>query len=200
MRKKEARQKTNWIYSNFILSLKYVANSKNYILFAFLLLLISVSFGFAFPSLFEKQVLKVIQELVKETEGLGTLQLISFIIFNNMKSAFFGLIFGVFFAIAPFTITLVNGYVLGFVMQKTISNGGIFVLWRLFPHGIFEIPAVLISIGLGLKLGMFLFNKDLRKKGFWNLVKISLKVFLLIIVPLLVIAGMIEGLLIVLLK
>ena len=186
----------NWIYSNFKISLEYLKESKNYILFAFLLFLVSVSFGLAFPSLFEKQVLKVVEELVKETQDLGTLELISFIIFNNMKSAFFGLIFGAVFGFIPFLITIVNGYVLGFVMNKSIFNEGIFILWRLLPHGIFEIPAVIISIGLGLELGMFLFSKKLRKKGFLELVKISLKVFLLIIIPLLVAAGIIEGLLI----
>lgn len=197
---KRGNKKKNWIYSNFILSLKYIKDSKNYILFASLLLLFSVIIGFAFPSLFEKQVLKVVEDLINQTEGLSGLGLINFIIFNNMKSAFFGLIFGVLFAIVPFIVTIVNGYVLGFVMNKSISVEGILVLWRLFPHGIFEIPAVLISIGLGLKLGTFLFNRKLRKIGFKRLIKISLKVFLLVIVPLLIIAGVIEGLLIWLLR
>src|SRR3990167_3251764 len=114
----------NWIYSNFKISLEYLKESKNYILFAFLLFLVSVSFGLAFPSLFEKQVLKVVEELVKETQDLGTLELISFIIFNNMKSAFFGLIFGAVFGFIPFLITIVNGYVLGFFMKEFLFYGG----------------------------------------------------------------------------
>ncbi|MDD5193982.1 MAG: stage II sporulation protein M [Candidatus Nanoarchaeia archaeon] len=200
MKKGVRKKKENWIYSNFKFSLRILIQSKNYVLFAFLLLLISTAFGFAFPNLFENQVLEIIKEILKQTEGLGTLEMVFFIIFNNLKSAFFGLIFGIGFGIVPFFMALSNGYVLGFVMNKSVLNGGILTLWKLFPHGVFEIPAVLISMGLGLRLGVFLFNKRLRQNGFKELVKSSLKIFLLIVIPLLVVAGIIEGLLIGLLK
>ena len=64
---------------------------------------------------------------------------------------------------------------------------GIFILWRLLPHGIFEIPAILISTSLGIRLGTDF-------KNFKKNLKSAIRVFLLIIVPLLVIAGIIEGL------
>ena len=60
-------------------------------------------------------------------------------------------------------------------------------------------PAVFISLGLGLKLGMFIFSKkpglELRKRFFE-----SLNVFLFIVVPLLIIAAIIEGILIFIFK
>ena len=73
------------------------------------------------------------------------------------------------------------------------------VLWRIFPHGIFELPAVFISLGLGLKLGTFIFQRNKLKafaEFFWN----SLRVFLFIVLPLLIIAAIIEGSLIFLLE
>jgi stage II sporulation protein M len=63
----------------------------------------------------------------------------------------------VFFAITPLVVLVVNGYVLGFVANKSVGSQGILVLWRLMPHGIFEIPAIIISIAVGIRLGMFLF-------------------------------------------
>ena len=33
-------------------------------------------------------------------------------------------------------------------------------LFRLLPHGIFELPAIFISLGLGLRFGMFIFQKE----------------------------------------
>jgi stage II sporulation protein M len=193
---RKENEKENWIYSNFKLSLKYFKESRNYILFALFLFFVSTAFGYVFPNLFEKQVLKIIEEIIKQTEGLGALELVRFIIFNNLKSSFLGLISGVLLGIIPFFIVVINGYVLGFVMEKSVSTEGVLILWRLFPHGIFEIPAVIISIGLGLKLGMFLFYKRRKKKEFWRWINNSFKVFLLVVIPLLVIAGIIEGLLI----
>jgi len=68
-------------------------------------------------------------------------------------------------------------------------------LWRILPHGIFELPAVFIALGMGLKFGGFIFQKEKIKslrEYFWN----SLRVFLFVVLPLLIIAGIIEGTLI----
>lgn len=188
----------NFVYRNFILSLKYLRNLKNYIFFSFILFLVASFVGFLFPGLFEEQVRKIVEELIKQTEGLGFLGLIRFIIFNNMNSSFIALFFGIFFGVVPLIITIINGYVLGFVANKVVALEGILILWKLFPHGIFELPAVLISIALGLRLGMFLFiyRGRNKKKEFWRWLKDSLRVFVFIVIPLLVIAGIVEGILI----
>jgi len=229
---------TELFYGNFISSIKDLGKIKNYFLFSLILFILIAVIGFFYPVFFQEQVLNVIKDLIKQTEGLGSVELTGFIIFNNLKSSFFGIIFGIFLGIVPLGIIIVNGYVLGFVANKTVEAGGIFILWRLFPHGIFEIPAVIISVGAGLMIGIsfikdciLFFNKKiskfnlyflilisiiffpisfiialifnlkykiLRKKLYFNL-KIAFKIFLFIVIPLLVIAGLIEGLLIYLL-
>lgn len=184
-----------FVYENFKSSLKSLKKVKNYIIFSLVLFFISGVIGSAFPKIFERQVLELIKQLVAQTEGLNGIELIAFVIFNNIKSAFFGLAFGVFFAIIPVGILLMNGYVLGFVINKTVAFQDIFVLWRLAPHGIFEIPAILISIGFGIRLGLFLFiyHGKNKKKEFWEWIKEAARIFIFIIIPLLVIAGIIEG-------
>ncbi|HIG94145.1 MAG TPA: stage II sporulation protein M [Nanoarchaeota archaeon] len=175
-------------------SLNYIKESKN-----FIYIVIGIFFFFAFigffiptPDSISEQLLKFIQELMEKTAGMNQWELIQYIFLNNLQSSFFGLVLGVFFGIFPIITTIVNGYILGFVSIKVVSVEGIFVLWRLFPHGIFELPAVFISLGLGLKFGSFIFQKkkfDSLKDYFVN----SLRVFFFIVFPLLVIAAIIEG-------
>ncbi|MEK6859459.1 MAG: stage II sporulation protein M [Nanoarchaeota archaeon] len=187
-----------FVYGNFKSSLKSLKKIKKYIIFSLILFFMSVIIGYSFPKIFEKQVLELIKQLIEQTKGLNSFELIAFIISNNIKSAFYGLVFGVFFAIVPAVILLVNGYVLGFVANKTVASQSIFTLWRLTPHGVFEIPAILISIGFGIRLGLFLFiyNKKNKKKEFLEWLKEAARIFIFIVIPLLVIAGIIEGILI----
>ncbi len=186
-----------FVYKNFKLSLDYLKKTKNYFWFSLILFFCIGIFGYLFPVFFEEQILKIISELIEKTEDLGGLQLIKFIFINNLKSGFFAMIFGIFLGIVPFIVVIMNGYVLGFVANKTISIEGILVLWRLLPHGIFEIPAIMISIGLGLRLGLFLFvSKNKSWKEFKKWVSDSFRVFVFIVVPLLILASIIEGVLI----
>jgi len=187
-----------FVYSNFRLSLDYIKEIKNYIWFSLILFFGVGILGYIFPVFFEKQILEMVTELIKQTENLGGLELIRFIFINNLKSGFFAMIFGIFLGIVPFVVAVMNGYVLGFVANKIVAIEGIFVLWRLLPHGIFEIPAIMISIGLGLRLGLFLFvSKNKTWKEFKKWLVDSLRVFVFIVIPLLVIACIIEGILIV---
>lgn len=189
-----------FFYSNFKLSLSYVKGIRNYIWFASLVFFCFALIGLLLPIFFQEQIFELISELIQQTEGLDTLNLIRFIFINNLRSSFFALFLGIFFGLIPLIITVVNGYVLGFVANKTILSEGPLVLWRLLPHGIFEIPAVMISIALGLKLGSFIFvseDKSWKELGTWLID--MFRVFVFIIVPLLVVAGIIEGFLIVVL-
>ena len=172
----------------------YIKESKN-----FIYLIIGIFLGFALIGFFvpasenlTKIILEFIEKLLEQTKDMSQLELIRFIFVNNLQSSFFGLIFGVALGIFPVLATVANGYILGFVGKMSFESGGIFVLWRILPHGIFELPAIFISLGLGLKLGSFIFRKEKGKffrRCFWN----SLRVFLFVVIPLLIIAAIIEG-------
>tara|TARA_Y100000310_G_C20095245_1_gene540165 strand:- start:42 stop:488 length:447 start_codon:yes stop_codon:yes gene_type:complete len=135
-----------------------------------------------------------VKEIVEKTEGMGFVQLFWFIFQNNVVTAFFGLILGLVLGLFPIFISMINGYVIGFVANISVSVAGFSSLWKLAPHGIFELPALIISLGLGLKLGSFIFAKSgKRKKKLKYDLKNSLRVFLFIVIPLLLIAGLIES-------
>lgn len=187
----------NFLARGFCDGWDYIKESKNYIysimfvFFAFFL----VGFFLPVPREIAEQILKFIEELLRQTENMSQSEITSFIFFNNLQSSFTGMIFGVFLGIFPIIVAMLNGYILGFVALLSVSSEGIFILWRLVPHGIFELPAVFISLGLGLKFGTFVFQKNKSesfRNYFWN----SIKTFVFIVFPLLVVAAVIEGALI----
>jgi len=179
----------------------YIKDSRNFIYIVIGIFLIFGLIGFFIPApdFLMEQILDFIRELLEKTQAMSQMELIQFIFFNNLKSSFFGMVFGIALGIFPLFSSIINGYILGFVASMTVEGEGLSVLWRLLPHGIFELPAVFISLGLGLKLGTFVFyEKKLEtfKEFFWS----SLKVFLFIVIPLLILAGIIEGSLVFLLR
>ncbi len=194
------KKKINFFRENYKESFAYIKDSRNFIyaiIFVFLFFFL-IGFFAPTPAILEKRILEFIDALLNQTEGMSQLELTKFIFFNNIQSSFIGMIFGIILGIFPVLTTLANGYLLGFVAAKTVGGEGIFVLWRLFPHGIFELPALFISLGLGLKFGTFILKKNKLEALNTYLIK-SAKVFFFVVIPLLIIAAVIEGALIFLL-
>lgn len=204
----------------------YLRECKWYIWILFAFFIFSALIGFFIvplsPDLTEI-ISRSLRGIIDQTENLNVYELILFIFKNNAWVSLEGvfspllildvlfkgsdllaflssLVFvplGYLLGIIPFFLSFVNGVVLGFVMSKVYLVSGFSDFWRLLPHGIFELPAVFISLGLGLRLGTFLFSENPViefKRRFIG----SVKVFLTIVIPLLVIAAIIEGTLIVL--
>ena len=196
-KRKKRVGKKSWIRQEYNLSWKFIQESKSFIWAAFIIFALAMAFGFFFPIFYEQEILNFIKGLVSETDGLGVWQMIIYLFQNNLMSAFFGMIFGILFGFVPIMNAVINGYLVGFVAQMSVDSVGIGVLWRLVPHGIFELPALFLSLGLGLRLGFSLFSLKGRKK-FFDYFSNALRVFIFIIFPLLLIAAIIEGSLIVL--
>ena len=190
-------KKINFFKKGFKESFDYVKSSKNYIYSVIGVFAIFVLLGFFIPvpESIHQIITNFINDLVSKTENLSYPGLIGFIFFNNIQSSFFGMIYGIVLGIFPVLASIANGYLLGFVASEVSKQEGIFILWRLLPHGIFELPALFISFGLGLKLGSFVFHEkkfETLKNYFLN----SLKVFFFIVFPLILIAALIESTLI----
>jgi len=186
------------IFSEYKKGFNYIKDSWKHItiVIGFFVLFFMVGYFISAPDYISNQIMDYLNQLIKETEGFGFWDMFLFIFFNNFKSSFFGLFAGIFFGVFSIFTSLSNGYMLGFMSNFVSSQGGGVVLWRLLPHGIFELPAVFISLGIGLKLGSFFLKKEKLKFVKENL-KSSLRVFVMIVVPLLLIAGLIESVLIV---
>ncbi len=113
-----------------------------------------------------------------------------FIVVFNMINLFFGFISG-FLVIAPFILAVWTGLNIGIVMRQSIGEGGFWLIF-LNPVALFELPAAWISLSLGIEMGMdYLIGRPYQTlilvfhEKYW--------IFVWLVIPLLVIAGVIES-------
>ena len=132
--------------------------------------------------------------LVKEIQGLGEvsqnlrqsdnpeLSFFLFIFLNNSIKSILVLFSGILFGFIPLVFLAINGMVIGFLLNLVGSNGGDLgelIFKGLLPHGIIEIPVILIACAYGLALGGLVFRSlspgvsrqsgmKLRWREFWR--------------------------------
>ena len=89
-------------------AVSYIRVSRGYIYFALFFFLLFVFFGFYFSKNlgFIDDFLK---ELIDRVRGLSLIEMILFILQNNIQASLYGLVFGAFFAIFPLLNIVVNG-------------------------------------------------------------------------------------------
>jgi stage II sporulation protein M len=180
------------IREQYKLCWKTIKESKNYIYFSVVAFIVITILGFMYPLFFMEEIKKLIQELGSMFEGLGLFWTIGLIFVNNLRTVLITILLGIFF-VFPLLILLLNSYLAGAVSSMAVSEFGYSTLWRLFPHGIFELPAIWLGIALGLKIGVELIvGKNSLKKNYVD----SLRVFIFVILPLLLVAAIIEGVLV----
>ncbi|HMB44548.1 MAG TPA: stage II sporulation protein M [Candidatus Methanoperedens sp.] len=137
-------------------------------------------------------------EIFKNSFGwiktLSPLSIMLVIFLNNAVKSLFAIVLGAGFGIIPIIFVGGNGIILGLIANGVSKQQGIiFVLAALVPHGIIEIPMILISAGLGLRLGYFMYlslrgeKKDMRSE-----LSGSLRLYMRLIMPLLFVSAMIE--------
>ncbi|MDP1696156.1 MAG: stage II sporulation protein M [archaeon] len=163
----------------------YLKESRNYFYFIAGLFLIGAIFGFVLNGElgFLDSFLKDIVDKIKDFSMGGT---ILFIFQNNLSSAFFAMLLGIFLGIIPLLNAGFNGVIVGYVFAKASALNGWTVLFKILPHGIFELPAIFIALGMGLRIGTgFLENFFIHYK------KDALKRFLGIIALIIAVLGLI---------
>ena len=120
--------------------------------------------------------------------------LTAIIFLNNLQAALLIFLGGATFGVLTLFILTTNGIVIGVVWHMMQDEGGVVgFLVGILPHGIFEIPALLIAGGLGLLLAEELYH-ELKGRGDAGQVAQGLgRTFLLIVIPLLAVAAIIES-------
>ncbi|MDH3353086.1 MAG: stage II sporulation protein M [Nanoarchaeota archaeon] len=187
--------KKEFLKENYSACWKFLKEIEWYIVFALGIFTLTFLVGFTFPIFFKEEIIKFITEMIASLDGKSTIELITFIFLNNAQASLMAILLGIGLGIFPLITTVINGYLLGFVARKIVSQEGLLVLWQLLPHGIFELPAVFFSIGIGIKIGTDLFKKDTKEKLKHDF-KEGIRFFVFVIFPMLLIAGIIEGVLI----
>jgi uncharacterized membrane protein SpoIIM required for sporulation len=119
----------------------------------------------------------------------------SFIMQNNIRVAFMAFAGGILLDILSVYVLAINGFLLGGITGLTACHGLGWELWTfVIGHGVIEISVICLSGGCGLQLGWALIHPGpYRRRD--ALVLASRKAIRLLIfcVPMLVLAGLIEG-------
>ena len=119
----------------------------------------------------------------------------SFIMTNNIQVSFLAFALGITFTLGTAYVLLFNGALIGAVGGLCHVHGLALPLWSFVsPHGYIELTVIFIAGGAGLKMGEALINPKLlsRKRALTNAAREAVRLTGGC-VPLLVIAGTIEG-------
>lgn len=136
---------------------RYLRSIRPYILLSVFLFLAAATFGFIVsirqPDLASAYVGDVAEKLRWILE-LSPGKMMLAIFANNLLASAMALLLGVGFGIVPLIVVVVNGLVVGLVVHQAILAGSsAFVIVAILPHGIIELPTVLVCIGVGFRLG-----------------------------------------------
>ena len=143
---------------------------------------------------------KIVNEfssITSSLENLKGLSLSKAIFFNNLRACALTVLMGFIpFVYLVFMVLFPNASLMGAVFSVAkIEKLGKMILFGILPHGIFELPALFISMALSVYLCTFITKKIFKKedKKFLYALKEVFLTFLIIVLPLLILAGIIEG-------
>jgi|Deesub1362A_J573_1020465.scaffolds.fasta_scaffold00125_38 stage II sporulation protein M len=171
---------------------------KIYFLFLSSIFLISGVMGFYGAQLYPEIASDFVNQLFEGFSFIdfnNPLMVVTVIFLNNASKSFVSLLAGFFFGIFPFLFIFLNGYLLGivfYVKGMEVGIGKVFL--AIIPHGILEVPAIILASAFGVWLGKKFYLRVFKGQqvNMSALVKYSIKRFVKIIIPLLLIAAIVE--------
>ncbi len=112
---------------------------------------------------------------------------------NNAVKSLVAMLGGFFFGIFPILFIAANGYVLGIVLSLKEPEWGLHgVIMAILPHGVLEIPAVLIACSYGVWLGIRFAYSLFRGDEFKPYLLAALRMYVKVVVPVLLVAAIVE--------
>ncbi|WP_124726443.1 stage II sporulation protein M [Staphylospora marina] len=148
-----------------------VKEELRYIPLAAMVLLVSaVTAGFKADGLMmtlsQSGFLDALEQLAEAFEQNPTFLQVFFVIFiNNVLATLQIIASGLFLGVGPFAAMLVHGILIGVLTMEAAEKTGthplMLVVTHLLPHGIFEIPALLIAAAFGFRISAALFRRFL---------------------------------------
>jgi stage II sporulation protein M len=165
------------------------------------LFLLSAAIGYMVPSASPEAtsaLLSGLQDKAESLSGQSPPAMMLGIFANNATGSLMALLFGLVAGLFPLFFIVSNGMVIGIMLELVIDKlgaaGGATVFAAgILPHGVLELPAVLISTAIGLKLGYAALRSLLKGDGRVAAeLKDGLLIFLFWLVPILFLAAFIE--------
>jgi stage II sporulation protein M len=171
---------------------------KPYILILALIFATAFLAGALAPSPTRQQLTDAFQVVADNYRGLAGGKLFFTILLHNVMASIFILISGVIVGIIPTFAIGANGFLLGVVYRQAAEVAG---YWKaalnVLPHGVFELPALLIAASYGLWLGVTVVRKIRGKESTLRFnIEYAFRRYFAIVFPLLIVAAGIEAALI----
>lgn len=143
------------------------------------------------------RMMETIEQRKMWTESIVTIKPLasSGIMTNNLSVAFTTFALGITAGIGTVYMVIVNGVLMGVIGAATWKAGMALQLWSFVaPHGVLELPAIFIAAGAGLEIARgMLFPGLLPRKLSLSRAGTRAARLLLGTIPMLIIAGVIEG-------
>jgi stage II sporulation protein M len=137
-----------------------------------------------------------VAEFAGKFAGLPKPYLALAIFLNNTLKTLLVIVLGTLWGLVPVLFLIVNGYAIGVVLYISVqSQGTLASVVAIVPHGVFEIPALLLATSIGLMIGMDSLKRLFGNGGSGTIaeIKLGLKFFVAVIIPLLFIAALVEA-------
>lgn len=130
---------------------------------------------------------------IPDAASLMSLSSIIGIAINNLAGCLIASALGLALGLVPLLFAITNGLSIGMLLGSTLPKTNILLLMAAFiPYEVFEIPAVLLSSAIGLRLGYSLIKRVMGKKGLLIEAQKGLKFFIFCILPLIFLAAIIQ--------
>ena len=168
------------------------------ILIVCIVFLLCIIFGYQLALRDTKSVERILEQVLSgfaRIRNMNIFMIFLFIFLNNAIKGFFVLVLGMFFGIIPLLFIFLNGELIGIVLGISQIKGlGISrIIVGIIPHGILEIPAIMLSAGYGLWLGYRFYRFIWHKDDFGIYFSFALRKYFKVILPLLLLAALIEA-------
>ena len=96
-------------------------------------------------------------EMFKWIMSLNPLLIMLAIFLKNFVACAMSVLLGLGFGLVPLLVLTSNGFMIGVVSYSIIHKQGVlYLLAGIAPHGIIELPTILLGISLGFRLGYLL--------------------------------------------
>ncbi|HMK45390.1 MAG TPA: stage II sporulation protein M [Methanocella sp.] len=136
-----------------------------------------------------------ISDQMKPLLSESTFTMMINIFLNNSRACAMEVVLGPGLGIVTLLIVFVNGLAMGLVLVMAMAKSGpLITLAALLPHGIIEVPVVIVSAAIGLRFGYCVLMALIRQPV--DLVKEAIEgisVFVFWLIPLLFVAAFVES-------
>ncbi|MCP8314337.1 MAG: stage II sporulation protein M [archaeon] len=173
----------------------YLYKLKYYMIVGSILFIFSTIIGYLVAEYLRLSILGELEGSFQWAVELDPFTLMLFVFLNNSIKSLFAILLGFFFAIIPLLFVTINGLLIGMIFFDAVKEKGLaFILSAILPHGIIEMPIFLLSVAIGLRMGvqtvLKLDGKDVKLK---SELKNGLRFFILYILPLFLLSAFIEA-------